>query len=178
MTFKELYNQARQTLRTEAKFSSIEATPKIVKVAINIGAGQAVSDPNYIEKVRGELAKITGQRPVVTRAKKSVAGFKVREKMPIGIAVTLRGQRMYDFLGKLVNVTLPRVRDFQGISPTAFDGRGNYTLGLNEHIVFPEVTLDNIEKTFGMSITIQTTAKTDALAKTLLSKLNFPFKDK
>lgn len=176
MTFKEQYNKARVTLKTEQKFSSIEATPKIVKVSINVGAGKAVSDPNYIEKVKEELTRITGQRPVVTRAKKSIAGFKLREKMPIGVVVTLRGTRMYDFLDKLVNVALPRVRDFQGISPTAFDGRGNYTLGIREHIVFPEVTLDNIEKTFGLSITIHTTAKTDELAKLLLSRLSFPFK--
>lgn len=175
MTFKESYNQARQAIKTEANFKSIEAVPKLVKVSLNIGAGKAVSDPNYIEKVKEELTQITGQRPVVTRARKSIAGFKLREKAPIGVIVTLRGQRMYDFLDKLVNVALPRVRDFQGISCEAFDGRGNYTLGIKEHIVFPEVTLDNIEKTFGLAVTIHTTAKTDALATLLLSKLKFPF---
>lgn len=176
MTFKEIYKQVRGELKADQNFRSIEETPKIVKVSINVGAGKAVSDPNYIEKVKEELTHITGQRPIVTKAKKSIAGFKLREKMPIGVAVTLRGVRMYDFLDKLVNVTLPRVRDFQGISPVAFDGRGNYTLGIKEHIVFPEVTLDNIEKTFGLSITIHTTAKTNELAKLLLSRLNFPFK--
>jgi len=178
MTFKELYHQVINQLKIDEHLSSIEAAPKLVKVVINVGAGKAVSDPNYIEKVVQELTAITGQRPVVTRAKKSIAGFKLREKVPIGVTVTLRGQRMYDFLDRLINVTLPRVRDFQGISPTAFDGQGNYTLGLKEHIVFPEVTLDNIEKTFGLAITIHTTAKTDALARRLLSKLNFPFKEK
>ncbi len=176
MTFKELYQKVRGELKTEQKFRSIEEAPKIIKVAINVGAGKAVSDPNYIEKVKEELTQITGQRPIITKAKKSIAGFKLREKMPIGVAVTLRGKRMYDFLDKLVNVSLPRVRDFQGISPTAFDGKGNYTLGIKEHIVFPEITLDNIEKTFGLSVTIHTTAKTNELAKLLLSKLNFPFK--
>ena len=175
MTFKESYNQIRKTLATDLKLSSIEAAPKLVKVSLNVGAGKAVSDPNYIEKVKEELTRITGQRPVVTKAKKSVAGFKLREGVPIGVMVTLRGQRMYDFLDKLVNVTLPRVRDFQGIAATAFDGRGNYTLGMKEHIVFPEVSLDNIEKTFGLAITIHTTAKTNELAKSLLSKLKFPF---
>jgi len=178
MTFKDLYKKAQQSLKGELKLTSIEAAPKLIKVVINVGAGKAVSDPNYIEKVKEEIARITGQRPVVARARKSIAGFKLREKMPIGVVVTLRGKRMYDFLDKLVNVALPRVRDFQGISPTAFDGRGNYTLGMKEHIVFPEVTLDNIEKTFGLAITIRTTAKTDALAKQLLSKLNFPFQSK
>jgi len=178
MTFKELHKAARQALKEELKLSSIEAAPNLVKVVINVGAGKAVSDPNYIEKIKEDLMRITGQKPIITKAKKSIAGFKLREKAPIGVVTTLRGQRMYDFLGKLVNVALPRVRDFQGISPTAFDGRGNYTLGMKEHIVFPEITLDNIEKTFGLSVTLHTTAKTDALAKQLLSKLNFPFQTK
>ncbi|MFA5967191.1 MAG: 50S ribosomal protein L5 [Patescibacteria group bacterium] len=175
MTFKELHQTARQTLKNELKLASIEAAPKLVKVVINIGAGKAVADPNYIEKIKEDIVQITGQKPIITKAKKSIAGFKLREKAPIGVVTTLRGQRMYDFLDKLVNVALPRVRDFQGISSTAFDGRGNYTLGMKEHIVFPEITLDNIEKTFGLSVTLHTTAKTDELAKQLLSKLNFPF---
>lgn len=177
MTFKESYNQIRKSLAADLKLTSVEAAPRLVKVSLNVGAGKAVADPNYIEKVKEELTKITGQRPVVTRAKKSIAGFKLREGAPVGVVVTLHGQRMYDFLDKLVNVTLPRVRDFQGISPTAFDGRGNYTLGMKEHIVFPEITLDNIEKTFGLAITIHTTATSDELAKSLLSKLKFPFKE-
>lgn len=178
MIFKELYNQARSELQTELKLKSMEAVPKIVKITLSVGAGRAVSDPNFIEKVKEELGKITGQRPVVTLARKSIAGFKLREKMPIGVMVTLRGKRMDDFLNKLINVSLPRVRDFQGISGGAFDGNGNYTLGMREHIVFPEVTLDNIEKTFGLAITIHTTATTDTVAKLLLSKLHFPFKEK
>jgi len=178
MIFKELYNQTRKALQAELNLKSIEEAPKLVKVTLSVGAGRAISDPNLIETIKGELSKITGQQPVVTLARKSIAGFKLREKMPIGVMVTLRGQRMYDFLNRLVNVSLPRIRDFQGISSTAFDGKGNYTLGIQEHIVFPEITLDNIEKTFGLAITIHTTAQTDAVAKLLLSKLNFPFKEK
>ncbi|MFH0912201.1 MAG: 50S ribosomal protein L5 [Patescibacteria group bacterium] len=177
MTFKELYNQVRRDLQAQLKLKSIEAVPKLVKVAINIGAGKAVTDQNYIEGIKEELTRLTGQRPVVTKAHKSIAGFKLRENTPIGVITTLRGQRMYDFLDRLVNIALPRVRDFQGINPEAFDGRGNYTLGLKEHIVFPEISLDNVDKTFGLAITIHTTAKTDELAKTLLSKLKFPFKE-
>ncbi|HAR55031.1 TPA: 50S ribosomal protein L5 [Patescibacteria group bacterium] len=177
MTFREIYNQARQELHKELQLSSIEAVPRLVKVSINIGAGVAVSDGNFIAKVMGELAQITGQKPVITKAHKSIAGFKLREGAPIGVKVTLRGQRMFDFLDKLVNVSLPRVRDFQGIPQDSFDGHGNYTLGLKEHIVFPEITLDNIEKTFGLAVTIHTTAPTDELAKRLLTKLHFPFKE-
>lgn len=177
MLFKELYNKARKELQKELQISSIEAVPKLVKVSLNVGAGAAVSDQNLIEKVIGELMQITGQKPIITKARKSIAGFKLRQGVPIGIAVTLRGQRMLDFLDRLVNVTLPRVRDFQGIPKTSFDGLGNYTLGIKEHIVFPEIVIDNIEKTFGMSITIHTTASSDELAKKLLTKLHFPFKE-
>jgi len=177
MSFREIYNQARKELQKELQISSIEAVPRLIKVSLNIGAGAAISDPNFIEKVTQELALITGQKPIVTKARKSIAGFKVREGVAIGVATTLRGQRMLDFLDRLVNVALPRVRDFQGIPQTSFDGHGNYTLGLKEHIVFPEITLDNIEKTFGLAITIHTTAPTDEQAKQLLTKLHFPFKE-
>lgn len=177
MLFKEIYNKAREELQKELRISSIEAVPKLIKVSLNVGAGVAVSDQNLIEKVTSELMQITGQKPIITKARKSIAGFKLRQGVPIGVAVTLRGQRMFDFLDRLVNVTLPRVRDFQGISKTSFDGHGNYTLGIREHIVFPEIILDNIEKTFGMSITIHTTASSDELAKKLLTKLHFPFKE-
>lgn len=178
MNFKEQYNLARKELQKELGLKSIEAVPKLLKVSINVGAGMAVKDANYIEGISQELTKITGQKPTIRKAKKSIASFKVREGMPIGLSVTLRGKRMYDFLNKLINISLPRIRDFRGISPTAFDGKGNYTLGMKEHVSFPEVVLDNVEKTFGLAVTITTSAKTDELAKQLLTKLNFLFKDK
>lgn len=176
MTFKEQYNLVRKELKDELGLKSQEAVPKLVKVSINVGAGAAVKDANYLEKITDQLVVISGQKPVTRRARKSIAGFKLREGMPIGLSITLRGQRMYDFINRLVNVALPRVRDFQGISSTSFDGHGNYTLGIIEHIVFPEVVLDNVEKTFGLSVTIVTNAGNDDLAKKLLIKLKFPFK--
>ena len=175
-TFKAEYQGIRKSLQKELKKSSIEAVPKIVKITLNVGAGQAVNDSNYIETIRTELAKITGQNPVITKARKSIAGFKLREGMPIGLMVTLRGPKMYDFLNKLINISLPRVRDFQGLSLKSLDGQGNYTIGIKEHLAFPEVNLDNIEKTFGLAITLHTTAKNNEEAKLLLDKLNFPFK--
>jgi len=176
MTFKEQYNLARKELKDELGLKSQEAVPKLVKVSISVGAGAAVKDAKYLEKIAEQLVVISGQKPVTRRARKSIAGFKLREGMPIGLSVTLRGQRMYDFINKLVNIALPRVRDFQGISSTSFDGHGNYTLGIIEHIVFPEVVLDNVEKTFGLAVTIVTNAGSDDLARKLLTKLNFPFK--
>lgn len=176
--FKTQYDKARTELQKELKLKSIEAVPKILKVAVNIGAGAALKDPNYIEKISVDLIKIVGQKPVLRKAKKSIATFKLREGVPIGITATLRGKRMYGFLSRLVNVALPRIRDFQGISPVAFDGKGNYTLGIKEHIVFPEIVLDNVEKTFGLAITIVTNAGNDELAKKLLTKLHFPFRSK
>ncbi len=176
MTFKEQYNLVRKELKDELGLKSQEAVPKLVKVSINVGAGAAVKDANYLKKIADQLVVISGQKPVTRRARKSIAGFKLREGMPIGLSITLRGQRMYDFINRLVNVALPRVRDFQGISSTSFDGHGNYTLGIIEHIVFPEVVLDNVEKTFGLSVTIVTNAGNDDLAKKLLIKLKFPFK--
>jgi large subunit ribosomal protein L5 len=176
-TFKEQYQSARRKLQQEWKLKSIEAVPRIVKVVVNVGAGAAISDGNYIEKVVTDLRQITGQQPIVTKAKKSIAGFKLREGAPIGVAATLRGNRMFDFISRLVNVALPRVRDFQGLSASGFDGKGNYTLGIREHVVFPEISLENVEKTFGLSVTIVTNAGQDGLAKDLLTKLNFPFKE-
>ena len=176
-TFKEQYQSARRKLQQERKLKSIEAVPRIVKVVVNVGAGAAISDGNYIEKVVTDLRQITGQQPIVTKAKKSIAGFKLREGAPIGVAATLRGNRMFDFLSRLVNVALPRVRDFQGLSASGFDGKGNYTLGIREHVVFPEISLENVEKTFGLSVTIVTNAGQNGLAKDLLTKLNFPFKE-
>ena len=178
MNFKDLYNQARLSLKNELKLKSIEEVPRITKVSVNVGVGMAVKDSNYLEKVATDLILITGQKPAIRKARKSIAGFKLREGMPIGLSVTLRGKRMYDFINKLVNIALPRVRDFQGISIKSFDGKGNYTIGIKEHIVFPEVVLDNVEKTFGLSVTIVTNASDDKIVKQLLNKLNFPFKEK
>lgn len=178
MNFKDLYNKARLSLKDELKLKSIEEVPRITKVSVNVGVGMAVKDSNYLEKVATDLTLITGQKPAVRKARKSIASFKLREGMPIGLSVTLRGKRMYDFINKLVNIALPRVRDFQGISIKSFDGEGNYTIGIQEHIVFPEIVLDNVEKTFGLSVTIVTNASNDKIAKQLLDKLNFPFKEK
>jgi len=178
MNFKDLYNKARLSLKDELKLKSIEEVPRITKVSVNVGVGMAVKDSNYLEKVATDLTLITGQKPAVRKARKSIASFKLREGMPIGLSVTLRGKRMYDFINKLVNIALPRVRDFQGISIKSFDGEGNYTIGIQEHIVFPEIVLDNVEKTFGLSVTIVTNAPNDKIAKQLLDKLNFPFKEK
>ncbi|RLC37913.1 50S ribosomal protein L5 [candidate division Kazan bacterium] len=173
---KSKYQELVPLLRTELNLGSVMAVPKITKVVINVGAGNALSDPNLLEFVAGELANITGQAPVITKARKSVAGFKLREGNKIGVKLTLRGQRMYDFLEKLILVALPRVRDFRGLSRKGFDGSGNYTLGLREHIVFPEVVFENVDKVFGLEITIVTSAKDDETGFTLLSKLGFPFK--
>jgi large subunit ribosomal protein L5 len=175
-TFKEQYQAARLALQKERGLKSIEAVPRLVKVVLNIGAGAAINDGNYIEKIVKDLRQITGQQPIITKAKQSIAGFKLREGAAIGVATTLRGARMFDFVSRLVNVALPRVRDFQGISATGFDGHGNYTLGVREHVVFPEISLENVEKTFGLSVTIVTDAGHDDLARDLLTRLHFPFK--
>lgn len=150
--------------------------PKVEKIVINMGVGEAVQDSKTLEAAMEDLAAITGQRPVVTRAKKSVANFKIREGMPIGARVTLRGQRMYEFLDKLISVGLPRIRDFRGVSPRSFDGRGNYTLGIREQLIFPEINYDTIDKIRGMDITIVTTAKSDEEAMELLTALGMPFR--
>ena len=175
-TFKDQYQAVRRELKEELGLKSVEAAPRIIKVNLNVGAGAALNDGNYIEKIITDLRQIAGQQPIITKAKQSIAGFKLREGAPIGVAVTLRGNRMFDFLSRLVNVVVPRVRDFQGIPPTGFDGHGNYTLGIKEHVVFPEISLENVEKTFGLSITIATNAGQDDLARALLAKLRFPFK--
>jgi large subunit ribosomal protein L5 len=149
--------------------------PKVVKVVINMGVGDSISNPKLLEAAVSELAIITGQHPLVTRAKKSIASFKVREGMPIGVKVTLRGQRMYDFVEKLFFMALPRVRDFRGVSTKGFDGRGNYTLGIREQIIFPEIEYDKVEKVRGMDVTLVTSAETDEEAKELLTLLGMPF---
>ena len=149
--------------------------PRIEKVIVNMGINDARENPKAIEAATGDMATITGQRPVVTKARKSIAAFKLREGMPVGAKVTLRAQKMYDFIDKLFNVNLPRVRDFRGVSPDAFDGRGNYTLGIKEQLIFPEIDYDKIDRVRGMDITIVTTAKTDEEARELLKNLGMPF---
>ena len=149
--------------------------PKIVKIVVNLGVGDAISEPKRLDEAVNELTAITGQKPVITKAKKSIANFKLREGMPIGCKVDLRGEKMYDFLDKLVNISLPRVRDFHGVSKTAFDGRGNYTLGVKEQIIFPEISYDKVNKVRGMDIVIVTTANTDEEAEALLRAFGMPF---
>ena len=174
---KSNYLKLVPTLREELGLKSVSMVPRIVKVVINVGIGKAEQSSKASEMVIPELVKISGQKPVITKAKKSIAGFKLREGMPVGVMVTLRGNRMYDFLDRLVNVALARVRDFQGLDPkVGFDGHGNYNLGIREHIVFPEVVFETVDKNFSVQITITTTAKTDAQALALLQHLGFPFK--
>jgi large subunit ribosomal protein L5 len=157
-------------------YKSIMQVPKVEKVVINMGVGEAVGNPKALDSAVEDLQRISGQKPVVTRAKKSIAGFKLREGMAIGAKVTLRGERMYHFLDKLMNVSLPRVRDFRGVSANAFDGRGNYTLGLKEQLIFPEIEYDKIDKVRGMDIVIVTSAKTDEEARELLTQMGMPFR--
>ena len=156
-------------------YNSVMQVPQLDKIVINMGVGDAVSNAKALDNAVEELATITGQKPVVTRAKKSIAGFRLREGMPIGAKVTLRGERMYEFLDKLVSVSLPRVRDFRGISKKAFDGRGNYTLGVKEQLIFPEIDYDKVSKVRGMDIVIVTTANTDEEARELLTQFGMPF---
>ncbi len=163
-------------LQKEFNYDNIMQVPALHKVVINIGMGEAIQNAKAMDNAVRDLADITGQRPVVTKAKRSVAAFKLREGMPIGCMVTLRGRRMYDFLDKLMNVALARLRDFQGISADAFDGRGNYTLGIKEQLVFPEINYDKIDKVRGMEITVVTTARTDEEGRRLLTLLGMPFK--
>jgi len=169
-------NEVAPALRKEFGYSNDMQIPAVAKIVINIGMGEAIQNPKAMDNAVRDLADITGQRPVVTKAKRSVATFKVREGMAIGCMVTLRGHRMYDFLDKLVNVALARLRDFQGVSADAFDGRGNYTLGIREQLVFPEVNYDRIDKVRGMEITIVTSARTDEEGRRLLALLGMPFK--
>ncbi|MCT2536590.1 50S ribosomal protein L5 [Aquibacillus koreensis] len=156
-------------------YSSVMEVPKVEKIVINMGVGDAVQNSKALDNAVEELAAISGQQPMVTKAKKSIAGFRLREGMPIGAKVTLRGERMYEFLQKLVDVSLPRVRDFRGISKKAFDGRGNYTLGVKEQLIFPEINYDQVSKVRGMDIVIVTTANTDEEARELLTQLGMPF---
>lgn len=163
-------------LMKQFNYKSVMEVPYIDKVVINIGVGDAIANSKALDDAVAELAAITGQAPVITNAKKSIANFKVREGMPIGCKVTLRREKMYDFLDKLMNISLPRVRDFRGVSDTSFDGRGNYTLGIKEQIIFPEIDYDKINKVRGMDVVIVTTAKTNEEAKALLTEMGMPFK--
>ena len=162
-------------LMKKFNYKSVMQIPKIDKVVINVGCGEARENPKAVDAIVGDIAKITGQKPVVCLAKKSVANFKLREGMPNGVKVTLRGARMYEFLDRLFNLALPRVRDFRGINPNSFDGRGNYSLGVKEQLIFPEIEYDKIDKVRGMDVIIVTTAQTDEEARELLTLFNMPF---
>ena len=173
---KALYaSTIRAALKEEFGYKNDMQIPKLEKIVLNMGVGEAVKDTKKVKQAAEELTLIAGQKAVITKAKKSIAGFRVREEMPLGVKVTLRGDRMYEFLDRLINVALPRVRDFRGVNPKSFDSRGNYAMGLKEHIVFPEINFDKIDQVWGMDIVICTTAKTDAEAKALLKAFNMPF---
>ena len=164
-------------LKEKFEYKNLHQIPKIVKVTVSIGLGEAVQNPKVIEAATEQLAAIAGQRPVVTRAKKSIAGFKLREGMPIGCMVTLRQKRMWNFLDKLLHVAMPRIRDFRGVSPRSFDGRGNYSLGIQEQLIFLEIDFDQIDKVRGLNIALTTTANTDEEARQLMQELGFPFRN-
>jgi len=166
------------SLTEEFEYENRMQVPSISKVVINIGLGEANQEPKLLEGANEDLRLITGQQPVITRARKSIAGFKLREGRAIGMKVTLRGERMWSLLDRLLNIALPRIRDFRGVSPDTFDGRGNYTIGLREQLVFPEIQIDKVDKVRGMEITIVTTAETDEEARRMLKLLGMPFKDK
>ena len=164
-------------LMKDFNFKNVMQVPKLDRIVVNMGLGEAVQNAKLVESAAEELTAITGRKPIVTRAKKSIASFKLREGMPIGVMVTLRGEQMYDFLDRLVSIALPRTRDFKGISPKAFDGRGNYTLGIREQIVFPEINYDKIDRIKGMNVTLVTTAETDEQGRALLKSLGMPFRN-
>lgn len=173
---KEMYyNEVTKAMMEKFGYKSVMEIPKVEKIIINMGVGEAVGNPKALDAAVGDLTTIAGQKPLITRAKKSIAAFKIRQGMPIGAKVTLRGERMYQFLDKLINISLPRVRDFRGISAKAFDGRGNYTLGIKEQLIFPEIEYDKVDTIRGMDIVIVTTAKTDEEARELLRLMGMPF---
>jgi len=174
--FDRYTNEVVPALKKEFGYKNPMEVPRIEKVVLNVGLGDAVSNAKLVEVVANEIGAITGQKAVVTRARKSIASFKLRQGMPIGVMVTLRRDRMYEFLDRLMNVALPRVRDFRGVSPKAFDGKGNYALGIKEHIIFPEISLDKIEKVYGLNICVVTSARTDDEARALLKHLGMPFR--
>lgn len=174
--FKDMYkSEVAPALMKKFEYKSVMQIPKLDKVVINVGAGEAKENSKVIDAISTDIATITGQKPLVCRAKKSVANFKLREGMPIGVKVTLRGDRMYEFVDRLFSIALPRVRDFRGINPNSFDGRGNYSMGVKEQLIFPEIEYDKIDKVRGMDITFITTAKTDEEAKELLTLMGAPF---
>jgi len=177
MDLREKYHkEVKPRLLERFKYKNVHQIPKIEKIAINMGLGEAVANPKLIDQALSELAMITGQRPRICKARKSIAGFKLRKGVPIGVMVTLRGKRMYDFLTRLIQVALPRVRDFRGLPRSGFDGRGQYTLGISDHTIFPELDASKIEKIKGMSVTIVTTAQTDEEAYELLKEMGMPFR--
>ena len=174
---KERYRQEiRPALMRDLGMQNAMAVPRLTKIVLNMGLGEATQNPKLLDSAVEELAAITGQKPVVTKSKKAIANFKLRENMPIGAMVTLRGERMYEFLDRLLNVTLPRVRDFKGVPDRSFDGRGNYSLGLREQVIFPEINLDKVDKIKGLTVVICTTARSDAEGKALLRALGMPFR--
>lgn len=178
-TLKEQYDTViKSALKQQLSIQNVMDIPRIEKIVLNMGLGEAVQNPKIVEKAADELTSIAGQKAVVTRAKKSIATFKLREGMPIGARVTLRKERMYDFLSKLIHIALPRVRDFKGVSFKGFDGRGNYSMGITEHIIFPEIDYDKIDQIRGLNITIVTSSKTDEGAKALLDAIGMPFRKK
>lgn len=174
---KDIYlNECVPALKEEFGYTNVMQIPQIKKIVLNMGLGEAVQNPKVVEGAAEELTRIAGQKAVITRAKKSIATFKLRQGMPIGCTVTLRGDRMFDFLSKLVNIALPRVRDFRGLSPKGFDGRGNYSMGVQEQIIFPEIDYDKIDKIKGLNVTIVTSAQSDDEGRSLLRMLGMPFK--
>jgi large subunit ribosomal protein L5 len=173
---KEKYrSEVVQKLEKEFEYGNVNAIPRLMKININMGVGDAITNAKVLDTAGGQLAAITGQKPAVRRARKSIAAFKLREGMPVGLTVTLRGDRMWEFLDRLIAIALPRVRDFRGVSAKAFDGRGNYTLGLKDQLIFPEINYAKVEQTRGMNVTMVTTAKTDEEARCLLKELGMPF---
>lgn len=174
---RQAYQQEQvPALMKEFQYRNVMEVPRVEKVVLNMGLGEAIQNPKLLESAVEELSKIAGQKAVITRAKRSIATFKLREDMPIGVCVTLRQSRAWEFLDRLINVALPRVRDFKGVSPKAFDGRGNYTIGIREQLIFPEIDLDKIAKVSGLNITIVTTAKTDEEGRALLAGIGMPFR--
>jgi large subunit ribosomal protein L5 len=176
-----LQEHYKQTVMSELSkrfgYKSVMEIPRITKVTLNMGVGEAVADKKILDHATGDMIKIAGQKPVITKAKKSIAGFKIRQGYPIGCMVTLRGDRMYEFLDRLISIAMPRIRDFRGVSGRGFDGRGNYSLGVKEQIIFPEIEYDKVDAVRGMNISITTTAKTDEEAKALLAAFKFPFRN-
>lgn len=175
---KDLYEtELRTKLKDELGLGNVMEVPKITKITLNMGVGEALGDKKVLENAVADMTKIAGQKPVVTKARKSIAGFKVREAWPIGCKVTLRNERMYEFLERLISISIPRIRDFRGISPKSFDGRGNFAMGVTEQIIFPEIDYDKVDALRGMDITITTTARTNDEGRALLKAFNFPFKN-